>query len=118
MTSGIVIVNKERVTFFHLQASFLSLFLIVASALQIKSPEQFDEWVSKLRHHRLYRQNEIAMYPNEKSSYYPHYPSPNSPGMPDSASIRKVKVNLCVHSLLWMKSVQVFNVCSLLCFCF
>ncbi|CAJ1061733.1 oxysterol-binding protein-related protein 3 isoform X1 [Xyrichtys novacula] len=57
--------------------------------LKIKSPELFDEWVSKLRHHRVYRQNEIAMYPNEKSFHYPHYPSPNSPGMPDSASIRK-----------------------------
>ncbi|XP_053182507.1 oxysterol-binding protein-related protein 3 [Scomber japonicus] len=57
--------------------------------LKIKSQELFDEWVSKLRHHRLYRQNEIAMYPNEKSFYYPHYPSPNSPSMADSASIRK-----------------------------
>uniref|UniRef100_A0A8C7LUZ6 Oxysterol-binding protein n=1 Tax=Oncorhynchus kisutch TaxID=8019 RepID=A0A8C7LUZ6_ONCKI len=34
--------------------------------LKIKSQELFDEWVSKLRHHRLYRQNEIAMYPQEK----------------------------------------------------
>ncbi|XP_062278166.1 oxysterol-binding protein-related protein 3 [Scomber scombrus] len=57
--------------------------------LKIKSQELFDEWVSKLRHHRLYRQNEIAMYPNEKSFYYPHYPSPNSPSMADGASIRK-----------------------------
>uniref|UniRef100_A0A8C5GMX3 Oxysterol-binding protein n=1 Tax=Gouania willdenowi TaxID=441366 RepID=A0A8C5GMX3_GOUWI len=47
--------------------------------LKIKSQELFDEWVSKLRHHRLCRQNEIAMCPNEKSFYYPHYPSPNSP---------------------------------------
>uniref|UniRef100_A0A669DD34 Oxysterol-binding protein n=1 Tax=Oreochromis niloticus TaxID=8128 RepID=A0A669DD34_ORENI len=47
--------------------------------LKIKSQELFDEWVSKLRHHRLYRQNEIAMYPNEKSLFYPHYASPNSP---------------------------------------
>ncbi|KAM7420644.1 hypothetical protein PAMA_015058 [Pampus argenteus] len=57
--------------------------------LKIKSQEAFDEWVSKLRHHRFYRQNEIAMYPNEKSFYYPHYPSPNSPSVTDSASIRK-----------------------------
>uniref|UniRef100_A0AAX7T3D8 Oxysterol-binding protein n=1 Tax=Astatotilapia calliptera TaxID=8154 RepID=A0AAX7T3D8_ASTCA len=49
--------------------------------LKIKSQELFDEWVSKLRHHRLYRQNEIAMYPNEKSLFYPHYASPNSPGI-------------------------------------
>uniref|UniRef100_A0A8C5GKW9 Oxysterol-binding protein n=1 Tax=Gouania willdenowi TaxID=441366 RepID=A0A8C5GKW9_GOUWI len=58
--------------------------------LKIKSQELFDEWVSKLRHHRLCRQNEIAMCPNEKSFYYPHYPSPNSPSMAESASIRKV----------------------------
>ncbi|XP_056141563.1 oxysterol-binding protein-related protein 3 isoform X2 [Lampris incognitus] len=48
--------------------------------LKIKSQELFDEWVSKLRHHRLYRQNEIAMYPNEKPYYYP--PA-------ESASMRK-----------------------------
>lgn len=57
--------------------------------LKIKSQELFDEWVSKLRHHRLYRQNEIAMYPNEKSFHYPHYPSPSSPSLAESASIRK-----------------------------
>nr|XP_040020542.1 oxysterol-binding protein-related protein 3 isoform X1 [Gasterosteus aculeatus aculeatus]XP_040020543.1 oxysterol-binding protein-related protein 3 isoform X1 [Gasterosteus aculeatus aculeatus] len=58
--------------------------------LKIKSQELFDEWVSKLRHHRLYRQNEIALYPTEKSFYYPHYPSPISSSMAESASIRKV----------------------------
>ncbi|KAI3360959.1 hypothetical protein L3Q82_013169 [Scortum barcoo] len=69
--------------------------------LKIKSQELFDEWVSKLRHHRLYRQNEIAMYPNEKSFYYPHYPSPNSPSMAESASIRKcmsIRRQSAVHS--------------------
>uniref|UniRef100_A0A8C2KIY7 Oxysterol-binding protein n=1 Tax=Cyprinus carpio TaxID=7962 RepID=A0A8C2KIY7_CYPCA len=30
--------------------------------LKIKSQELFDEWVSKLRHHRLYRQNEISSF--------------------------------------------------------
>ncbi|XP_071062250.1 oxysterol-binding protein-related protein 3 isoform X2 [Pseudochaenichthys georgianus] len=57
--------------------------------LKIKSQELFDEWVAKLRHHRLYRQNEIAMYPTDKSFYYPHYPSANSPSMAEVASIRK-----------------------------
>ncbi|XP_041797585.1 oxysterol-binding protein-related protein 3 isoform X1 [Chelmon rostratus] len=69
--------------------------------LKIKSQELFDEWVSKLRHHRLYRQNEIAMYPNEKSFHYPHYPSPNSPSMAESASIRKcmsIRRQSTVHS--------------------
>uniref|UniRef100_A0A8C4GYQ7 Oxysterol-binding protein n=1 Tax=Dicentrarchus labrax TaxID=13489 RepID=A0A8C4GYQ7_DICLA len=69
--------------------------------LKVKRRELFDEWVSKLRHHRLYRQNEIAMYPNEKSFYHPHYPSPNSPSMAESASIRKcmsIRRQSTVHS--------------------
>ncbi|XP_034409085.1 oxysterol-binding protein-related protein 3 isoform X4 [Cyclopterus lumpus] len=69
--------------------------------LKIKSQELFDEWVSKLRHHRLYRQNEIAMYPTEKCFYYPHYPSPNSPSTAKSASIRKcmsIRRQSTVHS--------------------
>ncbi|XP_028983874.1 oxysterol-binding protein-related protein 3 isoform X3 [Betta splendens] len=57
--------------------------------LKIKSQELFDEWVSKLRHHRLYRQNEIAMYPGDKSFYCPHHPSPSSPGRTEAASVRK-----------------------------
>uniref|UniRef100_A0A3P9CAP0 Oxysterol-binding protein n=1 Tax=Maylandia zebra TaxID=106582 RepID=A0A3P9CAP0_9CICH len=61
--------------------------------LKIKSQELFDEWVSKLRHHRLYRQNEIAMYPSEKSLFYPHYASPNSPGIAEGPPIRKSTVH-------------------------
>uniref|UniRef100_A0A672TAG5 Oxysterol-binding protein n=1 Tax=Sinocyclocheilus grahami TaxID=75366 RepID=A0A672TAG5_SINGR len=57
--------------------------------LKIKSQELFDEWVSKLRHHRLYRQNEIAMFPHEKMLFHPHYPLTSSPTIPDSQSIRK-----------------------------
>uniref|UniRef100_A0A6Q2XQW1 Oxysterol-binding protein n=1 Tax=Esox lucius TaxID=8010 RepID=A0A6Q2XQW1_ESOLU len=44
--------------------------------LKIKSQDLFDEWVSKLRHHRLYRQNEITMFPNEKALYHSHFSSP------------------------------------------
>uniref|UniRef100_A0AAQ5ZZN4 Oxysterol-binding protein n=1 Tax=Amphiprion ocellaris TaxID=80972 RepID=A0AAQ5ZZN4_AMPOC len=85
--------------------------------LKIKSQELFDEWVSKLRHHRLYRQNEIAMYPNEKSFYYPHYPSPNSPNMSDGASIRKVKLhnthsNSQAKVAAWLQSSDDMDKCS------
>ncbi|XP_027429344.1 oxysterol-binding protein-related protein 3 isoform X1 [Zalophus californianus] len=38
--------------------------------LKVKSEEVFDEWVSKLRHHRMYRQNEIAMFPHEVNHYF------------------------------------------------
>uniref|UniRef100_A0AAY4A2F2 Oxysterol-binding protein n=1 Tax=Denticeps clupeoides TaxID=299321 RepID=A0AAY4A2F2_9TELE len=39
--------------------------------LKVKSQELFDEWVSKLRHHRLFRQNEITMYPLYSSTSLP-----------------------------------------------
>uniref|UniRef100_A0A3Q0R041 Oxysterol-binding protein n=1 Tax=Amphilophus citrinellus TaxID=61819 RepID=A0A3Q0R041_AMPCI len=55
--------------------------------LKVKSPELFEEWVSKLRHHRLFRQNEIAMYPHEKHLFHPHATS--SPSLNDS--LRKVR---------------------------
>uniref|UniRef100_A0A672TE25 Oxysterol-binding protein n=1 Tax=Sinocyclocheilus grahami TaxID=75366 RepID=A0A672TE25_SINGR len=38
--------------------------------LKIKSQELFDEWVSKLRHHRLYRQNEIRASLAKQSSLH------------------------------------------------
>ncbi|XP_076157524.1 oxysterol-binding protein-related protein 3a [Alosa pseudoharengus] len=34
--------------------------------LKVKSRDMFDDWVSKLRHHRVFRQNEIAMDPSER----------------------------------------------------
>ncbi|XP_062848450.1 oxysterol-binding protein-related protein 3 isoform X2 [Trichomycterus rosablanca] len=52
--------------------------------LKIKSQDSFDEWVCKLRHHRLYRQNEIAMLPPEKPLFSPHYPS-----TPENQAARK-----------------------------
>uniref|UniRef100_A0A672FQJ3 Oxysterol-binding protein n=1 Tax=Salarias fasciatus TaxID=181472 RepID=A0A672FQJ3_SALFA len=54
--------------------------------LKVKSPELFEEWVSKLRHHRVFRQNEIAMYPHERHLFHPHASS--SPSLNDS--LRKV----------------------------
>uniref|UniRef100_A0AAQ4R4J2 Oxysterol-binding protein n=1 Tax=Gasterosteus aculeatus aculeatus TaxID=481459 RepID=A0AAQ4R4J2_GASAC len=69
--------------------------------LKIKSQELFDEWVSKLRHHRLYRQNEIALYPTEKSFYYPHYPSPISSSMAESAKVAA-----------WLQSSDDMDKCS------
>uniref|UniRef100_A0A3P9LSA9 Oxysterol-binding protein n=1 Tax=Oryzias latipes TaxID=8090 RepID=A0A3P9LSA9_ORYLA len=50
--------------------------------LKVKSSELFEEWVSKLRHHRLFRQNEIAVYPHERHLFHPHASS--SPTFNDS----------------------------------
>ncbi|KAK2096178.1 Oxysterol-binding protein- protein 3, partial [Saguinus oedipus] len=40
------------------------------AGVYVKSEEVFDEWVSKLRHHRMYRQNEIAMFPHEVNHFF------------------------------------------------
>ncbi|XP_068092139.1 oxysterol-binding protein-related protein 3 isoform X2 [Hyperolius riggenbachi] len=40
--------------------------------LKVKSPEVFEEWVAKLRDHRLYRQNEISVFPrNLNTQFFP-----------------------------------------------
>ncbi|KAJ0055149.1 hypothetical protein NL108_011183 [Boleophthalmus pectinirostris] len=73
--------------------------------LKVKSPELFEEWVSKLRNHRVFRQNEIATYP-ERHLFHPHASS--SPSLNDSirrratltkqASIHQAKVSSWLHS--------------------
>lgn len=67
----------------------------------MKSQDLFDEWVSKLRHHRLYRQNEISMYPGDRAFNYPHFPSPGSPGKAENASLRKVQCHSWKKRLEW-----------------
>ncbi|CAI9623803.1 unnamed protein product [Staurois parvus] len=38
--------------------------------LKVKSPEVFEDWVAKLRDHRLFRQNEISVFPHDLSSQF------------------------------------------------
>ncbi|XP_053570127.1 oxysterol-binding protein-related protein 3 isoform X1 [Bombina bombina] len=38
--------------------------------LKAKSPEVFEEWVTMLRDHRLYRQNEISVFPNDLNTQF------------------------------------------------
>uniref|UniRef100_A0A8C7J9Y9 Oxysterol-binding protein n=1 Tax=Oncorhynchus kisutch TaxID=8019 RepID=A0A8C7J9Y9_ONCKI len=45
--------------------------------LKIKSPDIFDSWVVKLRHHRLYRQNEIVRSPRDATMRT--FPPPATP---------------------------------------
>lgn len=80
--------NKRGYQISHGTLKIKRLCVLHLASFQIKQQDLFDEWVSKLRHHRIYRQNEIATY--EKTFHYPHYQCPNSPSMSDSASIRKV----------------------------
>uniref|UniRef100_A0A3P9IJE2 Oxysterol-binding protein n=1 Tax=Oryzias latipes TaxID=8090 RepID=A0A3P9IJE2_ORYLA len=91
--------------------------------LKVKTEEMFDEWVSNLRHHRLYRQN-VSTIPNEKSFCFPHYPSPNSPTVADAALIRRVRStsitqrafplgsNSQAKVVAWLQSSEEMDKCS------
>ncbi|XP_009464780.1 PREDICTED: oxysterol-binding protein-related protein 3 isoform X4 [Nipponia nippon] len=59
--------------------------------LKVKSQELFDEWVAKLRHHRMYRQNEISMFPHDVNNlFFPVSTTTDSvPGFCDSTPGRK-----------------------------
>ncbi|KAJ6666570.1 hypothetical protein lerEdw1_020293 [Lerista edwardsae] len=56
-----------------------------------KSQEVFDEWVTKLRHHRMYRQNEISMFPHDINNHF--FPASSTTdsvsGLFDSTASRK-----------------------------
>ncbi|XP_067112564.1 oxysterol-binding protein-related protein 3a isoform X1 [Osmerus mordax] len=71
--------------------------------LKVKSQELFNDWVSKLRHHRVFRQNEIAMYPHERH-LIPSHPG-SSPH--DAASMRK-KFTLTKQASLHQAKVSVW----------
>ncbi|KAG7227610.1 hypothetical protein INR49_005425 [Caranx melampygus] len=52
--------------------------------LKVKSQEIFDAWVSKLRHHRLYRQNEIVRSPRDATMRT--FPPPATMDRPSQAA--------------------------------
>uniref|UniRef100_A0A8C7X5Y7 Oxysterol-binding protein n=1 Tax=Oryzias sinensis TaxID=183150 RepID=A0A8C7X5Y7_9TELE len=91
--------------------------------LKVKTEEMFDEWVSNLRHHRLYRQN-VSTIPNEKSFCFPHYPSPNSPTLADARmSVRRQSTvhpagafplgsNSQAKVVAWLQSSEEMDKCS------
>ncbi|XP_036897176.1 oxysterol-binding protein-related protein 3 isoform X4 [Sturnira hondurensis] len=58
--------------------------------LKVKSLDVFEEWVCRLRHHRMYRQNEIAMFPHEVNHFFPGSTVTDSvDGVFDSMSSKK-----------------------------
>lgn len=60
--------------------------------LKVKSQDIFDAWVSKLRHHRLYRQNEIVRSPREATMRTFPPPAAIESPQPASSVAREAKV--------------------------
>ncbi|XP_061598759.1 oxysterol-binding protein-related protein 3-like isoform X2 [Cololabis saira] len=79
--------------------------------LKVKSPELFEEWVSKLRHHRVFRQHEISTYPHERHLFHPHA----SPSLSDSLRKRSTLTKQAsVHQAMvssWLHSSDDMNKC-------
>uniref|UniRef100_A0A8C8JRE9 Oxysterol-binding protein n=1 Tax=Oncorhynchus tshawytscha TaxID=74940 RepID=A0A8C8JRE9_ONCTS len=69
--------------------------------LKIKSPDIFDSWVVKLRHHRLYRQNEIVRSPRDATIRT--FPPPAST---DSSSLAVSSSSLAVSSSTSLSSTS------------
>ncbi|XP_034550338.1 oxysterol-binding protein-related protein 6 isoform X1 [Notolabrus celidotus] len=59
--------------------------------LKVKSQDIFDAWVCKLRHHRLYRQNEIVRSPREATMRTFPPPAAMESPQPASSVVREVK---------------------------
>ncbi|XP_067891607.1 oxysterol-binding protein-related protein 6 isoform X3 [Heterodontus francisci] len=69
--------------------------------LKVKSQEVFDAWVTKLRHHRLYRQNEIVRSPRDASFHvFPTSPKTDSSPAP-ATTVLDVKQN----NFTWKPSI-------------
>uniref|UniRef100_A0A8C1Q067 Oxysterol-binding protein n=1 Tax=Cyprinus carpio TaxID=7962 RepID=A0A8C1Q067_CYPCA len=79
--------------------------------LKVKSPDVFDIWVFKLRHHRLFRQNEIVRSPRDATlRTFPPSASAESPqNTSSSANQNKVilvffNVCICISDLAYCQS--------------
>ncbi|KAM9776590.1 oxysterol-binding protein-related protein 3-like isoform 1-T2 [Syngnathus typhle] len=81
--------------------------------LKTKSPEIFEEWVSKLRHHRVFRQNEISSCP---PSHHYHTHTFSSPSLNDSLRKRgTLPKQMSIHQAKvssWLLSSEDMNKCA------
>uniref|UniRef100_A0A3B5PXW9 Oxysterol-binding protein n=1 Tax=Xiphophorus maculatus TaxID=8083 RepID=A0A3B5PXW9_XIPMA len=89
--------------------------------LKVKSQDIFDAWVSKLRHHRLYRQNEIVRSPREptmrtfpppaaKSSSLPWQPA--APSSSSNSSLQASYSNGQSRVVAWLQESEEMDKCA------
>ncbi|XP_066135362.1 oxysterol-binding protein-related protein 6 isoform X5 [Saccopteryx bilineata] len=67
--------------------------------LKVKSQDWFDAWVSRLRHHRLYRQNEIVRSPRDASFHI--FPSTSTAESSPAATVSVVDGKVQPNSCPW-----------------
>lgn len=75
--------------------------------LKVKSQDWFDGWVSKLRHHRLYRQNEIVRSPRDASFHI--FPSTSTAESSPAANVSVVDGKVQPSSCQWESPLPCSN---------
>ncbi|KAJ6665170.1 hypothetical protein lerEdw1_004218 [Lerista edwardsae] len=73
----------------------------------VKSQDSFDAWVSKLRHHRLYRQNEIVRSPRDASFHI--FPSTSTTESSPAANIAVLDGKVPQGIFPWQSSIPCSN---------
>ncbi|XP_015269246.1 PREDICTED: oxysterol-binding protein-related protein 6 isoform X4 [Gekko japonicus] len=71
--------------------------------LKVKSQDSFDAWVSKLRHHRLYRQNEIVRSPRDANFHI--FPSTSTTESSPAANVTVLEAKVPQNSFPWQPSI-------------
>ncbi|XP_006866747.1 PREDICTED: oxysterol-binding protein-related protein 6 isoform X4 [Chrysochloris asiatica] len=75
--------------------------------LKVKSQDWFDAWVSKLRHHRLYRQNEIVRSPRDASFHI--FPSTSTAESSPATNVSIVDGKVQPNSFPWQSPLPCSN---------
>ncbi|XP_073489925.1 oxysterol-binding protein-related protein 6 isoform X1 [Aquarana catesbeiana] len=75
--------------------------------LKVKSQDTFDAWVSKLRHHRLYRQNEIVRSPRDASFHM--FPSTSTTESSPAANITVPEGKGPQNNFTWQSPIPCSN---------
>ncbi|XP_053124373.1 oxysterol-binding protein-related protein 6 isoform X8 [Hemicordylus capensis] len=75
--------------------------------LKVKSQDSFDAWVSKLRHHRLYRQNEIVRSPRDASFHI--FPSTSATESSPATNTAMLDGKAPQNSFPWQSSIPCSN---------
>ncbi|XP_067405268.1 oxysterol-binding protein-related protein 6 isoform X4 [Emydura macquarii macquarii] len=75
--------------------------------LKVKSQDSFDAWVSKLRHHRLYRQNEIVRSPRDASFHI--FPSASTTECSPAANVAVLDGKVPQNSFAWQSPIPCSN---------
>ncbi|XP_026523905.1 oxysterol-binding protein-related protein 6-like isoform X3 [Notechis scutatus] len=71
--------------------------------LKVKSQDSFDAWVSKLRHHRLYRQNEIVRSPRDASFHI--FPSTSTTESSPATNATVLETKVSQNNFPWQPSI-------------